>query len=325
MIHKSEDAKMSMSAPNPMVSGSALIAGAVSSQAEAQASQAPNPMQYPQHGNTPLIPGPPGQVLKYKKTNVWAQLTTGGRSYSPALQDMFLDPMFLGTNVWPIDQPASFAALLPSDPNPRPRPTPAPQPPGRYALGGGTEKLEPDDYPWTPSDGRPHPGYDVLILNDQLDWPQANRDAAKKAVEIGRGFVILHYALGDNQDWPWWYQEVTGGLFSLSDQNGMKKSTSSTAAKLEVRPVGKHPILRYIDTMTLTNEEVFKGVWQSPKITPLLTTSHAGSDSTVAWVGVSSTARVVCIQVGSARDTFRNHNYRMLIRNSLLWTAGRLI
>jgi hypothetical protein len=318
MINKSSDEVIGKFGPEAL----ALADG----QTEAQASQSPNQMLYPRHGNTPAVPGPPGQQPKYKKTNVWAQLTTGGKVYPPALQEMFLDPMFLGINVWPIDQPASFAALLPQNPNqPRPNANRPPQPPGLYALGGGTEKVEPDDYPWTPSDGRPHPGYDVLILNDQWDWPQTNRDAAKNAVEIGRGFVILHHALGDNQDWPWWYQEVTGGLFSLSDQNGQSKSTSSTAAKLEVHPVGKHPILRYVDPMTLSNEEVFKGTWQSPKITPLLTTNHAGSDSTVAWVGVSPTARVVCIQIGSSRETFRDRSYRMLIRNSVLWTAGRLI
>jgi hypothetical protein len=321
MISKSNG----ISRPNLIGLGGGLIANLIASQVEAQPTQEPDPMQYPQHGNTPSIPGPPGQEPKYKKTNVWAQLTTGGKSYSPALQDMFLDPMFLGINVWPIDQPASFAALLPSTTNSRPRSAAPSQPPGLYALGGGTEKLEPNDYPWTPSDGRPHPGYDVLILNDQLDWPQTNRDAAKKAVELGRGFVVLHYALGDNQDWPWWYREVTGGLFSISDQKDLKKTTSSIANKLEVRPVGKHPVLRYIDPMVLSNEEVFKGMWQSPKITPLLATNHAGSDTTVAWVGVSPTARVVCIQVGSSRETFRNHTYRMLIRNSLLWTAGRLI
>jgi hypothetical protein len=41
--------------------------------------------------------------------------TTGGRSYPTSLQEMFLDPIFLGMNVWPIDQPASFDALLLQD------------------------------------------------------------------------------------------------------------------------------------------------------------------------------------------------------------------
>ena len=45
------------------------------------------------------------------KTQVWVQLTTGGKPYPPTLQEMFLDPMFFGMEIWPIDQPASFAAL----------------------------------------------------------------------------------------------------------------------------------------------------------------------------------------------------------------------
>ena len=89
---------------------------------------------------------------------------------------------------------------------------------GRGAVGGGTERDEPPDYPWEPSGGRPHPGYDVLVLNDQMDWPEATRELARQAVEAGQGFVLLHHSLGDNQDWPWWYQEVTGGLLVLSDR-----------------------------------------------------------------------------------------------------------
>ena len=52
------------------------------------------------------------------KTQVWVQLTTGGKPYPPTLQEMFLDPMFFGMEIWPIDQPASFAALLPAPPQP---------------------------------------------------------------------------------------------------------------------------------------------------------------------------------------------------------------
>jgi hypothetical protein len=65
-------------------------------------------------------------------------------------------------------------------------------------------------------------------------------------------------------------------------------------------------------------------MWQSSKITPLLTTSHSGSDSTIAWIGVHPTARVVCIQPGASRETHRNPAYRMLVRNSILWAARRM-
>lgn len=258
---------------------------------------------------------------KVAKTQVWVQLTTGGKAYPPSLQEMFLDPMFFGMEVWPIDQPASFAALAPPAAQPRRGGSPAA---GRGALGGGTERDEPPDYPWEPSGGRPHPGYDVLVLNDQMNWPDATRSLARQAVEAGRGFVLLHHSLGDNQDWPWWYEEVTGGLLVLNAVNGKKPSTVSSAARLDVRPVGTHPILRHVTPFELTGEEVYKNMWQSPKITPLLQTTHSGSDSVVAWIGVHPAARVVCIQPGTSRETHRHPSYRMLVRNSILWAARRI-
>ena len=56
---------------------------------------------------------------KVTKTQVWVQLTTGGKPYPPTFQEMFLDPMFFGMEIWPIDQPANFAALLPSTAQPQ--------------------------------------------------------------------------------------------------------------------------------------------------------------------------------------------------------------
>jgi hypothetical protein len=241
--------------------------------------------------------------------------------HPPTRQQMFLDPIFFGMEVWPIDHPASFAALLPAVAPPQRGGAPAA---GRGALGGGTERDEPPDYPWEPSGGRPHPGYDVLVLNDQMNWPENTRTLARRAVEAGRGFVLLHHSLGDNQDWPWWYEEVTGGLLVLHDRDGRKASAITTAAKLDVRPAARHPILRNVSPFSLANERVYRNMWQSPTITPLLQTTHGSSDSTIAWVGVHPTARVVCIQPGAARETHRHPAYRMLVRNSILWAAGRI-
>ena len=283
--------------------------------------------------------GPPNQTPKFAKTELWVQLTTGGKAYPPSLQDMFLDPMFIGMEIWPIDQPASFNALLPpSPPAAAPPAAAAPPPaapsratapgapgPGAGALGGGTERLEPADYPWGPSGGRPHPGYDVLVLNDQMNWPENQRAAARQAIELGRGLVVLHHALGDNQDWPWWYEEVTGGRLVLADGGGARRSTVSHVDGLALKPAGRHPILRHVPPFTLAKDDAYKGMWQSPRITPLLTASHASSDATVAWVGLHPTARVVCIQPGASRDTHRHPAYRMLVRNAILWAGRRLI
>ncbi len=290
----------------------------------------------------PSPQGPPNQTPRFAKTELWVQVTTGGKPYPPSFQDMFLDPMFIGMEIWAIDQPASFSALLPPSPPAAMTPAAAPPPapaaapvaaptppgapgPGAGALGGGTERLEPADYPWEPSGGRPHPGYDVLVLNDQTNWPETQRAAARQAVEAGRGIVVLHHALGDNQDWPWWYEEVTGGQFVLADRGAVRRSTATRVASLAVKPAGRHPILRHVTPFTVTNEDAYKGMWQSPRITPLLQASQAGSDATVAWVGVHPTARVVCIQPGASRETHRHPAYRMLVRNAILWAGRRLI
>jgi len=258
------------------------------------------------------------------KTLVWVQLTTGGRPYRASFQEMFLDPMFIETEVWPIDHPTAFNALVPATP-PSAGSAAPPAPSRRGAVGGApTLRDEPADYPWEPSGGRPHPGYDVLVLNDQIEWSEDARRIVQQAVDLGRGFVLIHNSLGDNQTWPWWYQEVTGGLLVLGDRDGMKKSMVTASSSLEVRPVGKHPILRDLAPFRLTSEESYRGMWQSPKITPLLETNSPGSDKTIAWIGHHPKARVVCIQPGAGPETHRNPMYRKLVRNAILWSAGRL-
>ena len=80
-------------------------------------------------GATALLAHRQAAAQRVTKTQVWVQLTTGGKPYPPTLQEMFLDPMFFGMEIWPIDQPASFAALLP----------PPPQPPQRSGARAGRQ------------------------------------------------------------------------------------------------------------------------------------------------------------------------------------------
>ena len=82
------------------------------------------------------------------------------------------------------------------------------------------------------------PVFSVFVLNDRTNWPEDVRPTVQKNIEAGKGFVLMHNALGDNQDWSWWYREVTGGLLVLDDRDGMKRSTITPSATMEVRPVG---------------------------------------------------------------------------------------
>ena len=279
-------------------------------------------------------------------TNVWCQLTAGGQPVPPHFYELFGDPIFVGVDIWPLDHPTSFNRLFPSGDY------------GKWGLGQSylftseagvglpsgppIPKDEPQDYPWDPSGGRGDPGFDILILNDQLEWSGAEsataglspggahapilsqRENLQKAIAMGKGVVIFHHALGDNNTWPWWYEQVTGGLLVLNDTANLKKTQVSKGVSFEVRPASDHPILIGVEPFTVDGETAFKGMWQAPNLTPLLETASPQSDRIISWIGPSPTSRVVCIQPGASASTCRNPNFRRLVRNAILWSAGRL-
>ena len=64
---------------------------------------------------------------------------------------------------------------------------------------------------------------DVLVLYDMTETRSAEeRKALQDFLETGKGLVILHHAIVDNQEWPWWYQEVSGGCTLKSRATGIR-------------------------------------------------------------------------------------------------------
>jgi hypothetical protein len=271
-----------------------------------------------------------------KLWKLYARSITGGASYPASYPAMFLDPMFLQVDIQPFDFPNALNFLRTNSS------TPPPAPPAKTASGlpptGNAPVIEaednPPDVPWIPSTevttgvrnlmpGR-NPVVNVLILNDQCEWPENFRELVQRAAQEGMGFVVIHHALGDNQTWPWWYEELTGGRLVLSNAGAARQSTINRNVSLEVRAVSSHPIVQDIGPLHLTNEDAYQGMWQSPKITPLLETNNPASDRIVAWIGPHPQARVVCIQPGTAPETHRNHQFRKLVRNAVLWAGRRL-
>src|SRR3954471_495975 len=212
---------------------------------------------------------------------LWVRYITGGHPYRPSYAAMFLDPLFVEMEIGPNDLPNNFASALAPGPLSAGAPpgsgvTVGPASAGGPAAGAGGNgpplfaKDNPPDMPWEPSTTI-HTGvrslmpgeaplFSVFLLNDQTNWPEDVRPTVQKNIEAGKGFVLMHNALGDNQDWPWWYREVTGGLLVLDDHDGMKKSTITPSATMEVRPVGDHPITRDVGLLHLVKEESYRGM-----------------------------------------------------------------
>jgi len=51
---------------------------------------------------------------------------------------------------------------------------------------------------------------------------------------------------------------------------------------------------------------------------------YEDSDRLLAWIGPCATSRVVAIQLGHGPAIFSNPEYRTMVHNAILWSAGRL-
>jgi type 1 glutamine amidotransferase len=165
--------------------------------------------------------------------------------------------------------------------------------------------------------------YDVLIMYDftrELD--ETGKKNLRDFVESGKGIVVLHHALLNYQDWPWWSEEVVGGRYRLKREGDHPSSTVKNDQKIPVTPEGEHAITAGIGPFEIV-DETYKGMYFSEKDRPLLTTTNPNSDRLLAWIGPCSTSRVVAIQLGHGHTAHRNPSYRALVHNAVLWAAGR--
>ncbi len=179
----------------------------------------------------------------------------------------------------------------------------------------------------------PHPGAfahdfrdrtDVLVLYDMIAiMPEEEKRKNLHAfVEAGKGVVVLHHAIIDHADWPWWHKEVVGGRYLLQPDAGMPASTYKHDEHLRVTITKKHPVTDGLTNFEI-DDETYKGMWIAPNLQILLTTDNPTSDGPLVWLGPYQKARVVYIQLGHGSAAHLNPTYRQLVRNAIIWAAGR--
>ncbi|MFI5457980.1 MAG: ThuA domain-containing protein [Isosphaerales bacterium] len=168
------------------------------------------------------------------------------------------------------------------------------------------------------------PKYDVVIMYDfSRDLDATGRKNLRDFVESGKGIVVLHHALLDYQQWPWWYEEVVGGRYRLKPEGNIPASTVKADQQIFVTPEGQHPITAGIGPFHIV-DETYKRMWISPLARPLLSTDNGSSDRSLAWIGPSAKFKVVAIQLGHGHTAFGHPAYRALVHNAILWSAGRI-
>ena len=167
--------------------------------------------------------------------------------------------------------------------------------------------------------------YDVVVFYDmtmQDPGDDARRNLQAFAEAGGKGIVALHHTIVSHPGWPFW-EELVGGRYLEKDEGEWKKSTYRHDVELFVRPVGSHPVVDSVGPLQL-EDEAYRGMRVSPKVVPLLETTHPDSDRLLGWVSPYATARVVYLQLGHGESAHRSPAYRDLVRNAVLWTGGRL-
>lgn len=178
----------------------------------------------------------------------------------------------------------------------------------------------------------PHPGAfrgnlakqtDVLVLYDMVvRSDEAMQKPLRQFAEAGKGIVILHHAICSHANWPWWHEEVAGGLYLPEAMKGMPKSAFKHDEQIGVKVVKRHPVTEGISDFEIL-DETYKGLWISPQVDVLLRTGNTTSDGPVAWVSPYQGSRVVVIQLGHGRPAHLDANYRRLVRNAIVWAGGQ--
>lgn len=168
------------------------------------------------------------------------------------------------------------------------------------------------------------PNYDVLLLADySQEISEAARAHLRDFAEAGKGVVVLHQAIASYANWPW-YRELVGGRYLLRPENGVPASTSRQSEDLMIMAgPERSPIVSSIVPMHVRGE-AFQGLQVAKDIKVLLTTENPNSDGRIAWISPYAKSRVVYIQLGHGRDEFTYPGYQRLVKNAVLWTAGRL-
>jgi len=176
---------------------------------------------------------------------------------------------------------------------------------------------------------------DVLVLYDhEMEIGDKEKQNLQNFAESGKGIVVLHHAICDYNDWPW-FAEMVGGRYQVKATAERPKATFKHGQDLVVRPtMGPRqapPVLtggKEMNGLAMWEmhiiDETYKGMWISPEVKVLLRTDDPTSDGPLAWISPYQKSRVIYIQLGHDHLAHEHPAYRDLVKNAILWAGGKL-
>jgi type 1 glutamine amidotransferase len=170
--------------------------------------------------------------------------------------------------------------------------------------------------------------YDVLVFYHM--WQKITPEQEKvfsACIRGGKPLVVLHHSICAFDEWPEYWNIIGGKYFHKpTTLNGKEYSACSFIHDIHFTvnvEKKKHSVTKGVKDFEIF-DETYKGYYIEPGVQPLLTTTEASSNNVIGWAKKYGKARVVTLQSGHDTPTFRNENFRKLLRQAIEWTyAGR--
>ncbi len=155
--------------------------------------------------------------------------------------------------------------------------------------------------------------FDVLVFYDMVqEISNPQKKALIKLLEKGKPAIFLHHSLVSYQKWDE-FEKIIGGRFFINS------STYSYDVEIPVKIVNKkHPITKGMEDFII-HDEVYGNYKVLPTVKPLLTTTHPENGKIMGWTNKYGKSNIVYIQLGHDHHSYKNPNYRLLIKQSIDW------
>jgi type 1 glutamine amidotransferase len=163
-------------------------------------------------------------------------------------------------------------------------------------------------------------GVAVLIISNNKPWADdATKAAITRHVQNGKGVIGLHPGLWYNwRDWPEYNRTLVGGGARGHDRLGEFEVIIGETA---------HALMRGVPAKFTIKDELY---WfePDPQGTPIkvLATARSPSknkDYPQVFIVEHAKARVVGLTLGHDGDAHNHAAYIQLLRNAVLWSAGK--
>ncbi len=145
-------------------------------------------------------------------------------------------------------------------------------------------------------------------------WDCGTREALERLGETNQGIVLWHHALLAYPEWPLW-SEIAGMQDRAFTYHGGQQVRFHVVER-------DHAITQGVDDWEMEDETYHMGL-PGADCHALIATGHPLSMPIVAWTRMYRNARVFCYQSGHDNMAYAHPTFRRVVRQGLLWCAGR--